>query len=275
MPFGMLFLLSVLAGLVGALGGMGGGVVLIPVLTFVGINIKQAIAVSGLSAIAISNSATPLYVRRHLPNLKAGAFLELFAVMGALTGAVITVLSHQRFLYLFCGVTLVVSWVALWKTWKKENKPALESQSPAHPSMLTGSYYDHAEHQTISYKGKRPYLGGVCMFGVGLVSGLLGVGTGAFTVLINDLLMGFPTKVSLTMSNLMMGAIYLAGVGVYLEAGLIHSKLVAPIILGVPFGALLGAKLLPQLRNQMIRIVFLCILSVLGLEMMVQGIWGF
>lgn len=112
------------------------------------------------------------------------------------------------------------------------------------------------------------------MFGAGVIAGLLGIGAGAVKVLIHDLVMGLPPKVSTTTSNLIIGVTALAGTSVYLAAGLIHPALAAPVILGVVAGAFLGTRLLVRLSNQSVRLFFLVILLALAVEMIVRGIRG-
>lgn len=270
---GLLFGVSIVAGFVGAMTGMGGGVVLIPFLTCYGVDIKRAIAISLLSMVVISNSAATGFVRRHIPNLRVGAFLEVFAVLGSMVGAAVTVVSAPQPLFFLCGGLIVASGVMLWQRrsrWKPVTQPDAWSRALA----FEGSYYDYAERHTITYQGQRAALSAPLMFGAGIVSGWLGVGGSAFTVLIHDLVIGLPPKVSLTTSNLIIGVMALAGASVYLEAGLINLKLAICVILGVPMGALLGSKLLVKLSNRVVRLVFLIVFFLLGLEMIVHGMQG-
>ena len=126
----------------------------------------------------------------------------------------------------------------------------------------------------VEYRATRAWLGGPLMFGAGVVAGLLGIGAGALKVLIHDLVMGMPPKVSTTTSNLIIGVTALAGTSVYLSAGLIDPGLAAPVILGVTVGAFLGTRILVRLSNEAVRRVFLCVLGVLGVEMIVRGLRG-
>lgn len=271
MSFGLLFFVSIAAGLVGALSGMGGGVVLVPVLACFGIDIKQAIAIGNLSTVAVSTSAAPGYVRRHLPNLKVGAFLEMFAVIGALAGALIAVVSRQQILFLLYGGALLVFTWMFWMRRNREWGPASKQDGPSRYLELEGSYYDHAEGRTIAYQGNRALLASLLVCGAGVISSLLGIGGSALTVLINDAVIGLPPKVSLTTSNLIIGVMSLAGANVYLEAGLINPQMIAPVILGVPLGALVGSKLLVHLTNPVARLTFFLVLIILGIEMLLQG----
>ena len=268
MPFWALFLTAVLAGCVGALDGIGGGLILVPILTAAGVDIREAIAIGSVSVVAISNAASPSFLRQHLPNLKAVAVLEFFAIAGALIGALLTSVVSRHRLFLFSAVTLFISEFALWRTWnRKQNLVVPDRGSLLRDTMLVGSYYDFVEGKTVVYESQRLFLGTFCMFGVGILAGLLGGGGGIFTVLVAELVMGFPTKVALTMSNLMMGTIALGSLSVYLEKGSVHTQWMIPVVFGVLPGAFLGAKLLKQLKGQMVRGIFLCVLTLLGLQM--------
>ena len=271
-PFWPLFLAAVVAGFVGALDGIGGAVVLVPILTMAGVDIREAIAIGSISAVSISNSAAPNFLRRHLPNLKLGGVLELFAIVGAIIGSVLTGMTSRHFLFLFCGISLIISWFALWRAWRiKPHLTAMEDAALYKQTMLVGSYYDSEIGKTVVYEGRHPYWGSLCMFGVGLMGGLLGGGSSVFTVLVIDLVIGFPTKVALTMSNLMMGTVALASLSIYLEKGLIDAKWMIPTVLGTSIGAMLGSRLLWQLKGRVVRSIFLCVLIVLGLEMIYNG----
>ena len=274
MPFHILFLVSVLAGFVGAMSGMGGGVILIPVLTFFGMDIKNAIAVSIVSVIATSSGSASAYVRDRITNLKVGMFLEMFTIVGALAGAAVTLVSGRKFLFILFGVVLLFSWVALFRQRNEDWHSTVHQDRFSRWLELQGSYYDQSIRETIAYRGTRAYLGGPLMFGAGVIAGLLGIGAGALKVLIHDLVMRLPPKVSTTTSNLIIGVTALAGTSVYLSAGMIDPGLAAPIILGVVIGATLGTHFLVRLTNRMVRRIFLGILLILGVEMIIRGVVG-
>ncbi len=271
--FELLLLVSIAAGFVGAMSGMGGGVVLIPALTLLGVDIKHAIAVSIVSIIATSSGSASAYARDHITNLKVGMFLEMFTIVGAIAGASITIVSSTKPLYIAFGAVLLGSWIALLfaghVTWHEGRQDAFTRWLE-----LEGSYPDKATGTVIEYKARRAYFGAPAMFGAGMIAGLLGIGAGAVKVLIHDLIMGLPPKVSTTTSNLIIGVTALAGTSVYLMAGLINPGLVAPVVLGVVAGAFLGTRLLVRLTNQAIRRFFLVVLLVLAVEMLFRGLRG-
>ena len=271
--FQLLFFVSVLGGFVGAMAGMGGGLVVIPVLTLLGVDVKHAIAISILSVIATSSGSASAYIRDHITNLKVGMFLEMFTIVGALVGAKITLAISPKPLYIVFGLMLLGSWVVLllsrhmmWHTGAQDRFTRwLE---------LEGSYPDKVLGKTVHYKARRAYFGAPLMFGAGLIAGLLGIGAGALKVLIHDLVMGLPPKVSTTTSNMIIGVTALAGASVYLAAGFISPQLAAPVILGIATGAFLGTRVMVRISNQAVRRFFLFVLLILAIEMMIRGIRG-
>ena len=272
-PFYLLLPVAILAGFIGAMSGMGGGIILIPALTLLGVDIKQAIAISILSVIATSSGSASAYVRDHITNLKVGMFLEMFTILGALVGATITLSSSPRPLYIAFGCVLLGSWIALLiaghETWREGAQDAVSRWLE-----LEGSYFDQSQDAVIRYRARRAPLGGPLMFGAGLIAGLLGIGAGAVKVLIQDLVMGLPPKVSTTTSNLIIGVTALAGTSVYLVHGLIDPGLAAPVVIGVVAGAFIGTRVLVRISNRAVRQLFLIILIVLAVEMIFRGIRG-
>jgi uncharacterized protein len=192
MSFELIFLISIAAGFIGAMSGMGGGVVLIPALTLIGLDIKHSIAVSIVSVIATSSGSASAYVRDKITNLKVGMFLEMFTIVGAIMGAAITLVAGQQILFLLFGIVLLASWLALFVQHRMDKTIEVRQDGFSSWLELSGSYYDQATHETISYKAVRAYFGALLMFGAGLIAGLLGIGAGALKVLIHDLVMGLP-----------------------------------------------------------------------------------
>jgi uncharacterized membrane protein YfcA len=272
--FELLFLVAIAAGFTGAMTGMGGGVILVPALTLLGIDIKHAIAVSMVAVIATSSGSAAAYVRDRITNLKVGMFLEMFTILGAWVGATITLASGQRLLFGLFGFVLLAASATLFVQRRKGQGPVPVQDAFSHWLELEGSYNDQTERRTIDYQGVRAYLGGPAMFGAGLIAGLLGIGAGALKVLIFDLVMGLPAKVSSTTSNLIIGVTALAGTSVYLAAGLIDPGQAAPVILGVVLGAYGGTRLLVRLTDRTVRSLFMVVLLILSAQMLWHGVRG-
>jgi hypothetical protein len=198
--------------------------------------------------------------------------IPALTILGALAGAAITLAVSPRPLYLAFGGVLLASWLALLAAGHQPWQSPKTQDAFSRWLELEGSYPDQVLGETIYYKARRAYFGAPLMFGAGVIAGLLGIGAGAVKVLIHDLVMGLPPKVSTTTSNLIIGVTALAGSSVYLAAGLIDPGLAAPVILGVVIGALLGTRLLVRLSNRSVRNFFLVVLIVLAVQMIVRGI---
>jgi uncharacterized membrane protein YfcA len=265
----LLFAGSLVAGLVGSLTGLGGGVVIVPLLTIVfGVDIRYAIGTSLISVIATSSGAASAYVREGFSNVRIGMLLEIATSLGALTGAALAAFVPAAHLAILLGLVLVFSVFApAYKEQIKVGEPAKRDRLG-----LNGAY--PGPEGMIPYNVRRVPLGFGIMGLAGMLSGLLGIGSGAVKVLAMDLAMGLPFKVSTTTSNFMIGVTAAASAGIYLHRGYIDPGLAMPVTLGVVVGALVGAKLLAKARSKQLRTLFRIVILVLGVEMIYNGWTG-
>jgi uncharacterized protein len=265
---------SLAAGLLGALTGLGGGVVLVPLLTLVfHVDIRYAIGASLVSVIATSSGAAAAYVREGFSSVRIGMFLEVATTIGAIFGAFLATRVPTRALAIVFGLVLLYS---AWLSWQQTRRDCEE-----HPKVnpwsdrlrLSGSYPD-GHGGRCSYTVDRVPAGFATMFGAGTLSGLLGIGSGAVKVLAMDRVMRIPFKVSTTTSNFMIGVTAAASTGIYLQRGYIDPGLAFPVMLGVLAGSLLGARYLVRARISMLRGIFTVVILALGVEMIVNGWLG-
>src|SRR5437868_12081630 len=263
---------SLIAGFLGALTGLGGGVVLVPLLTlFFHVDIRYAIGASLVSVIATSSGAAAAYVKEGFSNIRIGMFLELATTLGALLGAYLALKVPTHAIAIVFGLVLLYSGYLSGRT-----QPA----QPQHPQpdalatrlKMNGSY--PSPDGPKQYFIRRVPAGFSIMFGAGTLSGLLGIGSGAVKVLAMDQAMRIPFKVSTTTSNFMIGVTAAASAGVYLSRGYVDPGLAMPVMLGVLLGSLLGARVLPGARPQVLRIVFAVVIVALGVEMIYKGVTG-
>ena len=269
---GAIFAISILAGLIGALAGVGGGILIVPTLTLLfGIDIRLAIGASIVSVIATSSGAAAAYVRDRMTDMRVGMFLELATTTGAVVGALLAAIVAQAFLYVLLGVVLLGSALMQVLRLGEEMPPEVEPSGLAARLRLASSYPDARLGREVSYAARRVPLGFVLMWGAGLVSGLLGIGSGALKVVAMDGAMRLPMKVSSATSNFMIGVTAAASAGIYLGRGDVDPTLVAPVALGVLAGAMLGARLLPRLANRQVRWIFLPVLVVIGIQTLLRG----
>jgi uncharacterized membrane protein YfcA len=269
-----LALVSIAAGVLGSLIGLGGGVIVVPVLTLLyHVDIRLAIGASIVSVIATSSGAAAAYVREKMTNLRAGMFLEIATTTGAVSGAYLTTILPQRALFILFGVVLGYSSIATFRKRHKADPLTVSHDRIANYFDLHGSYFDQAEQREISYKvvGTKPGLG--MMYVAGLVSALLGIGSGALKVPAMDVAMHLPMKVSSATSNFMIGVTAAASAGVYFVRGQIDPLIAAPVAAGVLVGATFGAKVLGRITSKAVRLVFVVVLVVISLEMLQKGIF--
>lgn len=265
--------ISISAGILGSILGLGGGIIVTPALTLLfGVDIQHAIGASLISVIATSSGAAIAYIRDGITNIRVGMFLEIATTIGAVTGAVIGGLISPHLLYMVFAVFLLYSALAMLKKTKEELPGEVPLHSVAKNLKLQGQYYDKALKREVPYNADNVYSGFGVMYGAGVISGLLGIGSGSFKVLAMDVFMKLPLKVSSATSNFMMGVTGAASAGIYLFRGDINPLISAPVALGVLIGATIGARLMQKLKSKTIRKLFIPVLIYIALQMMAQGL---
>lgn len=257
------------AGFLGSLTGLGGGVVLIPLLTIgLGVDIRYAIGTSLIASIATSSGAAAAYIREGITNIRVGMFLEIATTTGAIAGALIALWIPTYVVAIIFGMVLLFS--AVMGLRKKVDHVFAEQRGLAVKLKLNGTY--PAPEGKVSY-GVKNVLGGYSiMTFAGILSGILGIGSGAVKVLAMDIVMRLPFKVSTTTSNFMVGVTTAAGAVVYLQRGYVQPGLALPAIVGVLIGSIIGAKILMKANVKWLRIVFSLLIGIMAIEMLYNGI---
>jgi uncharacterized membrane protein YfcA len=263
---------SLAAGFLGALTGLGGGVVLVPLLTiFFHVDLRYAIGASLVSVIATSSGSAAAYVREGFSNIRIGMFLEIATTLGALLGAYLTAKVPANAIAIIFGVVLTYSAYV-----SRRLRPRTAVEQPPDPLAtklkMNGTFPDTSGLR--SYNVYHVPTGFGVMFGAGALSGLLGIGSGALKVVAMDQAMKIPFKVSTTTSNFMIGVTAAASAGVYLSRGYIDPSLAMPVMLGVLIGSLLGTRVLVKTQTKSLRLVFSIVIVLLGVEMLFKGLRG-
>jgi uncharacterized protein len=267
----LLALGSFLAGLLGSLTGLGGGVIIVPLLTLgFGIDFRYAVGASLISVIATSSGAAAADVREGYTNMRVGMFLEVATTIGAVIGAYLAGLVSPSLLAIVFGCVLLYS---AWTASRPRAEHLAATPDPIAARLRLDSSYPTA-HGEQSYHVQHVPLGFGLMLIAGALSGLLGIGSGAVKVLAMDQAMCLPFKVSTTTSNFMIGVTAAASAGVYLKRGYIDPGIAMPVMLGVVAGATLGATILTRARPHLLRIVFALLVFALALEMIYNGATG-
>ena len=265
---------SLVAGVIGALIGLGGGVIITPLLVLAfGIDIRYAMGAALCSVIATSSGAAAAYLRDGISNMRIGLFLCVATTIGAVCGAMLAMVLDADVLSIIFGLALIVT--VLLSLRAKKDLSGSDASDPLAIKLRLPAMMPTA-------RGPKPYtvhrvVPGFCVMWVaGVLSGLLGIGSGAFKVVAMDQIMRIPFKVTTATSNFMIGVTAAASVGVYLKRGYLDPALVAPVALGVLVGAFIGAKLLPVAPVKLLKTIFLTAVSLIGVQMVANGMgWNF
>ena len=268
----IVFLASIFAGVFGSIVGLGGGVVIIPVLTILlGVDIHFAIGASIVAIIGTSSGAASTYVRDKVTNLRVGMFLELGSTSGAITGAALAAYTNSAALKIIFGSILLVTVIQTLMRIGEDIPKSPELKGLSKQLGLKGSYVE-TDGSLIKYNADRPVAGLAGTAVAGVLSGLLGIGGGGFKVLSMDLAMRLPMKVSTTTSNFMIGVTAAASAGIYFVRGDVDPLIVAPVALGILIGAAIGARILMRSRNPTVRKAFALVLAVTAAEMILSAL---
>jgi uncharacterized membrane protein YfcA len=265
----VVFLGALLAGLVGSLTGLGGGVIIIPMLTLVfHIDIRYAIGTSLISVIATSSGAASAYVKEGISNIRLGMFLEIATTFGAVIGALLAVYTPTALIEILFALILIIS---AGMSLKDKKESIAKTESKWSRILRLGSTYPTPQGEQ-GYTVQKVPAGFGMMALAGIISGLLGIGSGALKVIAMDTIMKIPFKVSTATSNFMIGVTAAASAGIYLLRGYIDPGISMPVMLGVLVGALIGSKLLVRANTVVLRIVFAILIVFLAVQMIYKGL---
>ncbi len=269
----IMFVGAVAAGFLGSLTGLGGGVVVIPLLTLgLGVDMRYAVGAALVASIANSSGAAAAYIREGITNVRIGMFLEIATTLGAVGGAMIAMWLPTSVVAMIFGCVLIFSAVMSVRKHDEHTSVSHKKDRWGQILKLDGKY--PVDNSVKSYQ-VRNVAGGFSLMGLaGVVSGLLGIGSGALKVLAMDIVMKVPFKVSTTTSNFMIGVTAVASAVVYLQRGYIDPVIAMPIVVGVLIGAFVGSKVLMKVRVRPLRILFSVVITILAIEMIYNGYTG-
>lgn len=272
--FVMLFL-GFISGLFGSILGLGGGIIITPIITtYFGVDIKHAIGASIIAVIATSSGAAISYLKDDIINIRAAMFLEIFTTTGGLIGAILSGLFDATILNILFGILLIFQVYNMWRKIHK-GEDTLRNVEPDRISRqlkLNSSYYDKQLQREVHYEVEKVPGGASIMFGAGVASGLLGIGSGVFKVMAMDSMMKMPLKASTATSNLMIGVTAASSATVYFFNGYVNPTLAGPIAIGIVVGAALGSKIMPLLPAKTLRLFFIPVILVMAIQMLLKGI---
>lgn len=263
---------SYCAGLLGSLTGLGGGVVVIPVLTLCfGVDFHYAVGAALVASIATSSGSGSAYVKEGVTNIRLGMFLEIATTIGAVCGAAVAIYLNSNTIAIIYGSVLVLT--AAMQQRRKSDHDGVVGSEMARRLKLFSSWPQ--KDGTMKHYQLRHVGGGFSvMYVAGVLSGILGIGSGVLKVIAMDGIMKVPFKVSTTTSNFMMGVTACASAVIYVQRGNIVPGMACPVMIGVLFGALTGAKLLKRLDVRLLRRIFCIVILMVAANMIYQGATG-
>ncbi len=280
--FILIVLGGLIAGLIGSLTGLGGAVILTPLLVLgFGVPIYYAAGASLIASIATSSGAASAYVKDKITNIKIGMSLEVGTTLGAIIGVLIAAVIYEAnaltIIFILFGVILIFSiYPSMREILKIKNKfKKLKPDNTTKTFQLSGSYYDEKLKKRIKYYGIRWWYSEAIMVFAGVISGLLGVGSGALKVLSLDHMMRLPPKVSAATSDFMIGVTAATGTAIYWELGYMQPFIAGAAAIGVLTGSYLGSKFLNKEGNEFIRKLFVVVILILGIQMILRGLGVF
>ena len=263
---------SYCAGLLGSLTGLGGGVVVIPVLTLCfGVDFHYAVGAALVASIATSSGSGSAYVKEGVTNIRLGMFLEIATTIGAVCGAAVAIYLNSNTIAIIYGGVLVLT--AIMQQRRKSDHNGVDGSEMACRLKLFGSW-PQKDGTMKSYQLRHVGGGFSVMYVAGVLSGILGIGSGVLKVIAMDGIMKVPFKVSTTTSNFMMGVTACASAVIYVQRGNIVPGMACPVMIGVLFGALTGAKLLKRLDVRLLRRIFCIVILMVAANMIYQGATG-
>ncbi|WP_321795766.1 sulfite exporter TauE/SafE family protein [Caballeronia sp. J97] len=269
-----LFCAGLFSSAAGGMLGMASGLFIVPILTMLfHIDMHAAIGTSIVSVIACSCGGAAAFLRGGLTNVRLAVVLETGTTLGALTGVLLAgIVPVAALNFLFAGVLLV----SAWQMFIRREDPAdasrpIPSEGLAAALGLHSSYPDSALRREIPYEVRRVPAGLTLMYVAGLVSALLGIGSGILKIPAMDNALRLPIKVSTATSNFMIGVTAAASASAYFLRGEIVSATAGPVALGSVIGAIAGARVLMKVRGERLRLLFLSMLLLVACQMLMQG----
>ena len=271
--FGLwLFAVSLAASALGGMLGMASGIFVVPILTMFGhLDIRTAIGASIVSVIACSCGSASPFLKGGLVNIRLAFVLETTTTLGALTGVLLVGLIPTASLFILFALILALSAQQMLAR-RGETAgaaTAADSWGWAGALRLDASYPDRGRR--VEYRVQRLPLGMLLMYGAGLISALLGIGSGVLKIPAMDTALRLPIKVSSATSNFMIGVTAAASAGAYFLRGDIVPAVAGPVALGSVVGSLLGARILMAVSNERVRLLFVVVLVALALQMALSG----
>lgn len=259
----------------GAMLGLGGGIIVIPVLTLIfHVPMKAAVAASLVTVVATSTSAAVVYVEKHLTNVRLGMMLELATTTGALVGALMARSLSDAVLRLLFSTLLIYTALTMARKANGDKSQNGENYIQMPGSATQADFDEQTKQGRTPYKVRNMPIGMGASFGAGILSALLGIGGGIIKVPVMRLVMGVPMRVATATSNFMIGVTAATSALIYYASGTVDPKVTAPAALGVLVGAQFGTRLVRKINTKILTWLFIVVMLVTAVQMVLKAIHG-
>ena len=282
-----LTLAGIFAGFVGSIVGIGGGILIVPLLSIVlKIPIKLAIGTSMISVLGTSISASRQFFKKNITNIPLGLTLEIPTTIGSIMGSLIIAYLKNKVVFIIFGIFIIFSGIFTYlknristsKASSKNNKTLLlrnslddNSNNKKFRLNYDSEYFEESTNKRIKYRVKNIHYGSIASIFAGLFSGLLGIGGGIIKVPAMNILMNVPIKVATATSNYMIGITAVVSSIIYFYNGYINPVITIPVVIGVLAGGTIGSFIAGKLKNKNIVLFIFIIFIIIGIIMLLRA----
>lgn len=243
-----------IGGLLGSITGLGGSAIMNPIIVAtLGLPIRVLIGSGIIATVATSITSTSKYIREGLTNVKIGFTIALTAMLGSVIGVKTNLLIDPRIIFIVFGVVLISAPIVGFI----RERRASRTQARVGSGVST----------------KNIYLASILMVSAGFISGLLGIGAGAFNVLIMEYILLLPLRMATATSTFIIGLTGVTGGILYIKEGLVDPRIIMFTIPGIILGSLTGSRIMVRLRGRTLRYIFTALIWVLGIQMIMKGLY--
>jgi uncharacterized membrane protein YfcA len=269
----ILFIASFILGILAVLGGVGGAVLFVPIIGgFFPFNMDFVRGAGLFVALAGALAAGPGLLKRGFADLRLAMPLALIASASAIIGAMIGLALPSNVVNTALGLTILMI-VAIMLLAKKSEYPEVKKADALSQALrINGIYHEISTGKEIEWKIHRTPQALFLFIAIGIMAGMFGLGAGWANVPVLNLLMGAPLKVSVATSKFLLSITDTSAAWIYLNNGAVLPMIVAPSIIGIMLGSVVGVRILAKAKPKIIRYIVIAMLLFSGLRALLKGL---
>jgi len=273
----LLFVVTFVMGIVAVLGGVGGGVLFVPIIGgFFPFHIDFVRGAGLLVALAGALAAGPGLLKKGMADLRLAMPVALIASACAIVGAMIGLALPANIINIALGATILGIVVIMLLAKKSEFPEVKQADALSTALRISGIYHEPSSGKDINWQIHRTPQGLATFIVIGVMAGMFGLGAGWANVPVLNLMMGAPLKVSVATSKFLLSITDTSAAWIYINKGAVLPMMVAPSLIGIMLGSIVGVRLLAKAKPVVIRRVVIGILLFSGARALLKGlaIWN-